>query len=80
MPRVQLTEAERTTSRIKRMILGQIDMKGVKQKDIADIWEVSQPGAGYKVKNMAMDPVELVSLVNYLEFDDKEILEMFGRK
>lgn len=80
MPRVHLTETERTTSRIKRMILGQIDMKGVKQKDIADIWECSQPGAGYKVKNMAIDPVELVSLVNYLEFDDKEILEMFGRK
>lgn len=80
MPRVQLTEAERTTYRIQRMLYGQMDLKNVRQKDVAEIWDMSTAGAGYRINHMIMHPNEFVSLVNYLGFDDKEILEMFGRK
>lgn len=80
MPRTYLSERQRITARIQRMIIGQMAVLNLKQKDLAAVWGITQPAAGYKIRNGAITIAEFIEANKVLQFTDGEMLEMLRGK
>jgi len=78
MPKSFLSERDRQSAYIKREIMGQMQLKRIRQRDLAEAWGVSQAGAGYKIRNGSITMIEFWEMQKLLGFEGAEILRMLG--
>lgn len=76
MPRTYLTEKKRIEARIQRMITGQMNVLHLKQKDLADVWGITQPAAGYKIRNGSISLSEFIEANKVLQFTNEDLLQI----
>ncbi|MBO7357530.1 MAG: hypothetical protein J6U37_03270 [Lachnospiraceae bacterium] len=73
MPKVTLNPMQRKAWEIERYILGEMKLRHITQKDLADAWGISQPAARYLIHNaMSISYSQLLTIFNVLETSDED--------
>lgn len=73
MPKVYLTENEKLTERFVAWIYGQMKVKRIPQREIAEELNISQPAFAQKLKNRSFSFADFLTLVRVLEPDSEEL-------
>jgi len=79
MPRVYLSENERLSERLSAWVYGQMKVKKIPQRIMAEEMEISQPALAQKLKNRSFTYSDFLTFVRVLEPDDKELSRLLGR-
>lgn len=79
MPRVYLSENERLTERLVAWVYGQMKVKKIPQRIMAEEMEISQPALAQKLKNRSFTYSDFLTFVRVLEPDTKELDRLLGR-
>ena len=79
MPRVYLSENERLSERLTAWIYGQLKVKHIPQRIMAEELEISQPAFAQKLKNRSFSFTDFATLVRVLDPDEQEISRLLGR-
>ena len=81
MPKVYLTKQDKLNNELVALIYGNMKVKHVTQKQIADRLLISQPAFNGKLKRKKLTFEDLVTVFEILEFTDDQILSvMRGRR
>lgn len=79
MPRVYLSENERLSERLSAWVYGQMKVKKIPQRIMAEEMEISQPALAQKLKNRSFTYSDFLTFVRVLEPDTKELERLLGR-
>lgn len=79
MPRVYLSENERLTERLVAWVYGQMKVKKIPQRIMAEEMEISQPALAQKLKNRSFTYSDFLTFVRVLEPDTKDLERLLGR-
>ena len=84
MPKVYLSERQRTTESYKRRIHALIKSKmaemDISQGEIAERLGVSQQSISYGLKNGSLSIIQLIQLDGLLKFTEGDISKLFERR
>jgi predicted transcriptional regulator len=84
MPKVYISERQRTTESYKRRIKALIKAKmaemGISQGEIAERLGVSQQSISYGLKHGSLSIIQLIQLDGLLRFTDADINKLFERR
>lgn len=79
MPRVYLSENERLSERLSAWVYGQMKVKKIPQRIMAEELEISQPAFAQKLKNRSFSYTDFLTFVRVLEPDTADIERLLGR-
>lgn len=79
MPKVFLSENERLSERLTAWIYGQLKVKHIPQRIMAEELEISQPAFAQKLKNRSFSYTDFLTIVRVLEPDDADLNRLLGR-
>lgn len=79
MPRVYLSENERLSERLSAWVYGQMKVKKIPQRIMAEELEISQPAFAQKLKNRSFSYTDFLTFVRVLEPGTKELERLLGR-
>lgn len=79
MPRVYLSENERLSERLSAWVYGQMKVKKIPQRIMAEEMEISQPALAQKLKNRSFTYSDFLTFVRVLEPDTKDLDRLLGR-
>lgn len=79
MPRVYLSENERLSERLSAWVYGQMKVKKIPQRIMAEEMEISQPALAQKLKNRSFTYSDFLTFVRVLEPDTKDLERLLGR-
>lgn len=79
MPRVYLSENEKLSERLSAWVYGQMKVKKIPQRIMAEEMEISQPALAQKLKNRSFTYSDFLTFVRVLEPDTKELDRLLGR-
>ena len=79
MPRVYLSENERLSERLSAWVYGQMKVKKIPQRIMAEEMEISQPALAQKLKNRSFSFTDFLTIVRVLKPDAKELDRLLGR-
>lgn len=84
MPKVYISERQRTTESYKRRIKALIKAKmaecDVTQSDIADKLGITQAAISYGINHGSLSIIQLIQLDGLLRFTDADISRLFQRR
>ena len=80
MPKIYTSEKDRINARIQRTIAGYMAEHKVRQQDLADIWGITQPAVGYKLKSGSITLEEFARANRLLQMDPEDLVNMLGGK
>ena len=80
MPKVYLSENERLSAQLSSWVYGEMKVRGVSQKKMADEMGICQQALSRKLKSHSISFTDLLTFVRVLEPDDREIARLLGRK
>ena len=73
MAKVTLSPVQRKAWEIQRYIIGEMKLRHITQKDLADALEISQPAARYLINNAkSISYSQLLIIFDLLETSEKE--------
>ena len=73
MAKVTLSPVQRKAWEIQRYIIGEMKLRHITQKDLADALEISQPAARYLINNAKSSSYsQLLIIFDLLETSEKE--------
>lgn len=79
MPRVYLSENQRLSERLSAWVYGQMKVKKIPQRIMAEELEISQPAFAQKLKNRSFSYTDFLTFVRVLEPDTADIERLLGR-
>lgn len=79
MPKVYLSENQRLSERLSAWVYGQMKVKKIPQRIMAEELEISQPAFAQKLKNRSFSYTDFLTFVRVLEPDTAEIERLLGR-
>lgn len=79
MPRVYLSEKDRLSARLSSWVYGELKVKGIPQRKLADAMGVSQQALSRKLKSRSFSFADFLAIVKVLEPDDKDLSRLLGR-
>lgn len=79
MPRVYLSENERLSERLSAWVYGQMKVKKIPQRIMAEEMEISQPALAQKLKNRSFTYSDFLTIVRVLEPETADIERLLGR-
>lgn len=84
MPKVYISERQRTTESYKRRIKALIKAKmvehDVKQRDVAEKLGITQGAVSQTIRNGSLSIIQLIQLDGLLQFTDTDISRLFQRR
>ena len=80
MPRVYLSEKDRTNNRIAKWVYGEMDVREMKQSELAKELGVTQQAVSQKLKNKHFYVTDLTEFIRIFEPDIDEIKYLLGVK
>lgn len=78
MPKVYLTEKDRLCARLARWAYGEMKVRRISQKTIAEKMGITQQALSRKLKSASFDYTDFVFFVKEFEPDNKELREIIG--
>jgi predicted XRE-type DNA-binding protein len=72
MPKVFITENDRLTERLVAWIYGQMKVKRIPQRQIAEELNISQPAFAQKLKNRSFSFTDFLTIVRIFEPDTED--------
>jgi transcriptional regulator with XRE-family HTH domain len=79
MPRVYLSEKDRLSARLSSWVYGEMKVKKIPQRELADAMGVSQQALSRKLKSRSFSFADFLAIVKVLEPDEKELNRLVGR-
>lgn len=79
MPKVYLSENERLSERLSAWVYGQMKIKKIPQRIMAEEMEISQPALAQKLKNRSFSYSDFLTIVRVLEPETADIERLLGR-
>lgn len=76
MPKVIINKREYKKNTIGGYVAMWMKRAGKVEKDLAAELGVSQPGASFKIRNNTFSYADLITIFDYLEVPDEEILQV----
>lgn len=80
MPKIYLSEKDRLSDRFTSWVYGQMKLKGISQRMLAEELQITQPALSYKLKVQQFSFSDFVTIVNVLDPDPSELAWLVGRK
>ena len=80
MPRVYVSNNQRLCARLASWVYGEMKVKKIPQRVIADKRGVSQQAISDKLKNQRFDFEDFVCFVDLFQPDDSELRRLIGGK
>ena len=80
MPKVFLSEKERLSARLASWMYGQMKLKGISQRMLAEELQITQQALSYKLKKHQFSFADFITIVDVLEPDPSELAWLVGRK
>ena len=74
MPKAIINRKESRASGIGAWVYKWLKQSGKRIQDLAEEMGISQPGLSYKIKNNAFTYADLLTVFDYLQVPDEEIL------
>jgi len=75
MPRVYITKEDEQLNKIYRFILGECSMQGIKQKDIAEVLDVTQQAVSVMLRKRTLSLEQMLKVMNLLGKDLLKCIE-----
>lgn len=79
MPKVFLNEKDRLSDRLATWVYGQMKVKRITQKQLAEQLEITQQGLSYKLKVRQFTFSDFITLVDVFEPDASEVAWLVGK-
>lgn len=79
MPKVFLSENQRLSDGLVAWVYGQLKVRKITQKAMADELEISQSAFAQKLKNRSFSFTDFVTIVRVLQPDAKDLDRLLGR-
>ena len=76
MPRVYLTKQDKLNNKLVSLIYGNMKVKKIPQRVMADRLGISQPAFAKKLKNCQFVFTDLTTIFDTLDMQDEEILSV----
>ena len=76
MPKVFLLSEEKQLERIRAAIYGKMKINRITTTDLAAVWEISQPGAAYRIREGKVSVIDLWKAQQILGFTDEELIQI----
>ena len=80
MPKVYLSENDRLKDRLATWVYGQMRLKNISQRVLAEELHITQQGLSYKLKNKQLSYTDFVTFVSVFEPDHDELAWLVGRR
>lgn len=80
MPRVYMSESKRLSARLASWMYGQMKLKHISQRMLAEELQITQQALSYKLKMHQFSFADFVTIVSVLEPDPSELAWLVGRK
>jgi len=78
MPKVYLSENDRLSERLVSWVYGEMKIKKISQRQMADEMEISQQAFSQKLKNHSFSFTDFLTIVRVLKPDTQEIERLLG--
>ena len=78
MPRVHITKVDRQRDRIAAYVRSELQVRGLKQEDLANYMGISQQALSNKLRRKSFHFEDYVQIVNYFNADDYELRRLAG--
>lgn len=79
MPRVYLSESERLSAKLASWVYGELKIRKIPQRVLADELQISQPALNQKLRSHNFSFADFTVLVRVLQPDLKELEHLLGR-
>jgi transcriptional regulator with XRE-family HTH domain len=79
MPRVYLSERDRLSARLSSWVYGEMKVKKIPQRKLADAMGVSQQALSRKLQSRSFSFTDFLAIVKLLEPDDKELNRLLDK-
>ena len=79
MPKVYLNQKDRLNDRLASWVFGQLKLKRITQKQLAEQLEITQQGLSYKLKVRQFTFSDFITLVDVFEPDASEVAWLVGK-
>ena len=79
MPKVYISENDRLLERFVSWVYGQMKVKRIPQRVIAEEMEISQPAFAQKLKNRSFTFKDFIVIIRVLDPDSEELNRLVGR-
>lgn len=80
MPKVFLSEKDRLSNRLASWVYGQMKVKHISQRQLAEELQITQPALSYKLKAQQFSFSDFVTIVSVLDPDPGELAWLVGRE
>ena len=78
MPKVYLSEKDRLCSKLSRYVYGEMRIRRLTQREVADKMNISQQSLSRKLKEESFDFSDFLFFVKEFEPSQKELLDLVG--
>ena len=78
MPKVYQSAAERQQAKQNRIIHGYMAERKIRQRQLAEVWGISQPSVSEKLSSGNITLIELWKANKLLQMDEQDIIELRG--
>ena len=80
MPKTFLSEKDRLSDRFTSWVQGQMKLRHITQKQLADELQITQQALSYKLKNRQFSFADFVTIVGVFAPDPSELAWLVGKK
>lgn len=80
MPRVYMSESKRLSARLASWMYGQMKLKGISQRMLAEELQITQQALSYKLKKHQFSFADFVTIVGVFAPDPSELAWLVGKK
>ena len=78
MPKVYLSEKDRLCARLARWIYGEMRIRRISQRTLADKMGISHQALSQKLRRQSFDYTDFIFFVKEFQPSNKELLEIIG--
>ena len=80
MPKIFLSETEKMNDRLATWVYGQMRVKRISQRELAEELHITQQGLSYKLKHRQISYGDFITFVNVFEPNHDELAWLIGRR
>ena len=80
MPKVYLNENDRLNDRLASWVYGQMKLKRITQKQLAEQMDITQQGLSYKLKCRQFSFNDFLTIVDVFDPDQSELVWLVGKQ
>lgn len=80
MPKIYLSRKAKLNDRFVVWLTGQMSVKGISQKRLADVMEISQQALSKKIRAQQFSFTDFITIVEFFEPEVEDIAWLIGRK